>query len=119
MKRIIKVHRNPQGKAFKTLFDFIQKNFSVTSFCVDYLPDVTEAFVKEVEQVMGKSGRFWMGPGANTKAKRDVLDKMSNVGLLSFQRVVEEIKEPRMPPIEKVVYTLTESGKHTKVLFGD
>ena len=108
MERIINVYRNPQGKTFKTLFDFIQKNFSVKSFCVDDLPDVNEAFVKEVEQVMGKSGRFWMGPGVNTQAKIDVLVKMSNVGLLSFKRVFEEVKEPRMPPIEKFVYTLTE-----------
>ena len=118
MERIIKLARNPKGKAFKTLFDFIRKNFYDKEFCVEDLPDVNEAFIREVDQAMKESMRFmFLGPGADEQAKIEVLVVISGAGLLSYRRVREEVKD--MPPIEKVVYTLTESGKQANVIFGD
>lgn len=119
VERIIKVYQNPKGKAFKTLFDFIKESFYDKEFCVEDLPDVNEAFVKEVDQAMKKSKIIWLGPGADDQAKIEVLVEMSRAGLLSYRRVLEEVKAPNMPPVEKVVYTLTESGKQTRVIFGE
>jgi len=99
------------GKAFKTLFDFIKRDFYDKEFCVEDLPDVNEAFVKEVDQAMNKSKIFWLGPGADKQAKIEILVKMSRVGLLSYRR-------PSLSE-EKVFYNLTEEGKQAKVIFGD
>jgi len=37
---VIKVYRNPKGKAFKILFDFIKKNFYDKEFCVEDQEDL-------------------------------------------------------------------------------
>ena len=99
------------------MFDFIKENFYDKEFCVEDLPDVNEAFVKEVDQAMNESKIFWMGPGADKQAKIEILVGMSRVGLLSYRRVSEEFKDE--PPIEKVLYNLTGEGKQAKVVFGD
>jgi hypothetical protein len=106
----IKLYRNPMGKAFKTLFNFIKKNFYDKEFCVEDLPDVNEAWVKEVDQAM--SPTFGLGPSADKQAKIDVLMKMFRVGLLKYKR-------GPFSSIEKILFKLTEEGKKAKVIFGD
>jgi hypothetical protein len=120
----IKVYRNPKGRAFKFLFDFIKDNFSSQEFSVEDLPDVNEAFVREVNQAMEKSGIFWMGPGENKQAKIEILVELSKAGLLNYRRVKEEFRDENgkpLPyqPIEKVLYNLTEEAKRTRVILGD
>jgi hypothetical protein len=106
----IKLYRNPMGRAFKTLFDFIKKNFYDKGFCIEDLPDVNEAWVKEVEQTM--SPTFGLGPSADEQAKIEVLMKMFRVGLLKYKR-------GPFSSIEKILFKLTEEGKKAKVIFGD
>jgi len=118
----IKLYRNPMGKAFKSLFDFIKENFYDKDFCVEDLPDVNEDYVKQVDEEMDKSGIFWMGPGADKQAKINIMVKMSGVGLLNYRRVIEHVKDEHGIPvndIEKVLYNLTGEGKQAKVVFGD
>jgi len=122
----IKLYRNPKGETFKALFDFIKENFYDKEFCVEDLPDVNVAFVKEVDQAIHRTvtsptgarapdGRprisFWFGPEAKKQAKIEILVEMSKAGLLSYRRV--------SLTTGKVLYKLTEEGKQAKVVFGD
>ena len=121
----IKVYRIPKGEAFKALFDFIKENFYDKEFCVEDLPDVNEAFVKEVDQAIhrlatsphgrARDGRpktfLWFGPDAKKQAKIEILVEMSKAGLLSYRR--ESLTTG------KVLYKLTEEGRQAEVVFGD
>jgi len=89
---LIRLHRNPKGKAFKKLFEYIKKKFPDKEFQRKDMPEVPKDYLNEVK--MQTAGTYWIDSSPSICAIETLLIDMCNNELLQKREV------QRMPEAE-------------------
>jgi len=108
---LIRLHRNPKGKAFKKLFEYIKKKFPDKEFQRKDMPEVPKDYLNEVK--MQTAGTYWIDSSPSICAIETLLIDMCNNELLQKR----EVQRNQWGDMD-IFFSLTTKGKQSEVAYG-